>query len=97
MAKITSKLQVTIPKAIAEQYGLRPGGRIAFVPAGETIRVVPGGAAPAAGDVAARLELFDQATRRQRGRRTKRRVTGPPKSRGWRREQLYTRGLPRRH
>jgi AbrB family looped-hinge helix DNA binding protein len=97
MAKITSKLQVTLPKTIAEKYGLRPGGRIAFVPAGEVIRVVPEGRTPARRDVAGRLRLFDQATDRQRTRQAKRRATRPPKTRGWRREQLYSRGRPRRH
>ena len=28
MARVTSKLQVTIPKAVAEQFGIRPGDRI---------------------------------------------------------------------
>ena len=32
MAKVTSKLQVTIPKAIAEQYGIKPGDEIEFRP-----------------------------------------------------------------
>lgn len=94
MAKITSKLQVTIPKALAERYGLRPGSEIAFVPAGEVIRVVPGGRSPAPADVATRLELFDQATGRQRRRNTVRARGGAPASRGWRREELYRRGRP---
>ncbi len=38
MSKVTSKLQVTIPKVIAEQYGIKPGDEIEFVPAGEVIR-----------------------------------------------------------
>jgi bifunctional DNA-binding transcriptional regulator/antitoxin component of YhaV-PrlF toxin-antitoxin module len=25
MSKVTSKLQLTVPKAIADQYGIRPG------------------------------------------------------------------------
>jgi bifunctional DNA-binding transcriptional regulator/antitoxin component of YhaV-PrlF toxin-antitoxin module len=98
VAKITSKLQVTIPKALAERYGLTPGREIAFLPAGDAIRVVPEGRSQAsAGDVGVRLELFDQATRRQRARDVKRRAKRPPSSRGWRREQLYTRGRPGRH
>jgi AbrB family looped-hinge helix DNA binding protein len=31
MAKVTSKLQVTIPKAIADRYRIRPGDEIEFV------------------------------------------------------------------
>jgi AbrB family looped-hinge helix DNA binding protein len=41
MAKVTSKRQVTVPKAIAEQYGIRPGDEIEWLPAGDAIRVVP--------------------------------------------------------
>jgi AbrB family looped-hinge helix DNA binding protein len=28
MGKVTSKLQVTVPKAIAQRYGIRPGDEI---------------------------------------------------------------------
>ena len=31
---MTSKLQVTIPKAIAQRYGIEPGGVIDWLPAG---------------------------------------------------------------
>ncbi|MBI4499777.1 MAG: AbrB/MazE/SpoVT family DNA-binding domain-containing protein [Gemmatimonadetes bacterium] len=96
MAKITSKLQVTIPKAIAQQYGLRPGSEIAFLAAGEGIRVIPAAAVSAPG-VETRLELFDRATERQRARQGRRRKGRSPRSRGWRREDLYTRGVPGRH
>ena len=41
MAKVTSKLQVTIPKHIAEEYGIAPGDEVEFVPAGDSIRVIP--------------------------------------------------------
>ena len=41
MAKITSKLQVTLPKTLAEQYHLRSGDEIQFEAAGDVIRVVP--------------------------------------------------------
>lgn len=92
MAKITSKLQVTIPKALAERYGLHPGSEIAFVPAGDVIRVIPGSQAPTTSDVAARLELFDQATDRQRRRNAAHARGAAPTSRGWRREDLYRRG-----
>jgi AbrB family looped-hinge helix DNA binding protein len=39
MAKVTRKLQVTLPKAIAEQYGIRPGDELDCVPAGDSIRI----------------------------------------------------------
>ena len=40
MAKVTSKLQVTVPKALAEKYAIRPGDEIAWEAAGDVIRVV---------------------------------------------------------
>jgi bifunctional DNA-binding transcriptional regulator/antitoxin component of YhaV-PrlF toxin-antitoxin module len=39
MAKVTSKLQVTVPKALAEN-AIRPGDEIAWEAAGDVIRVV---------------------------------------------------------
>jgi AbrB family looped-hinge helix DNA binding protein len=94
MAKVTSKLQVTVPKAIAERYGIRPGDEISWVPAGDIIRVVPSRPRPAAVDREAKLRLFDQATERQR-RRSAKRKTVQPRERGWTREDLYQRGRPR--
>jgi AbrB family looped-hinge helix DNA binding protein len=32
MSKVTSKLQITIPKALAERYGIHPGDEIDFEP-----------------------------------------------------------------
>ena len=73
MSKVTSKLQVTVPKALAERYGIGPGDDIRFEEAGEVIRVVPAAAAaPAAAgglDTGARLRLFDAASARQKGAR----------------------------
>ena len=40
MARATSKLQVTVPKTIAEQFAIRPGDEIDWIPAGDGIRVV---------------------------------------------------------
>lgn len=39
MSKVTSKLQVTLPKRIAERHGIAPGDEIDFESAGETIRI----------------------------------------------------------
>ena len=41
MSRVTSKLQVTVPKLIAQRYGIRPGDDIRFEESGEVIRVVP--------------------------------------------------------
>jgi len=108
MAKVTSKLQLTLPKAIADQYRIRPGDDLDWLPAGEGIRVVKRGAAEATepATVKERLQLFDQATARQRKRQAvsgKKRPAassrnsqgGSPRGRGWTREELYERGLSR--
>ena len=90
---MTSKLQVTVPKALAERSGIRPGDHIRFEEAGEIMRVVPASAdAPREGlDVEARLRLFDAATERQRNREG-RRWASRASTRGWTREELYERG-----
>ena len=94
MSKITSKLQVTVPKALAERYGIGPGDDIRFEEAGEVIRVVPAAAAAAAAgglDTGARLRLFDAAGARQKARDAARPVRRA-RARGWTREELYERG-----
>ena len=93
MSKVTTKLQVTVPKAIASRYRIRPGDDIRFEEAGEIIRVVPSGAgSPAVRlDVEARLRLFDAATARQRAREAPRSARCAS-SRGWTREELYRHG-----
>ncbi len=98
MSKVTSKLQVTIPKAIAEQYGIKPGDEIEFRPAGEVIRVIPPeGWRRRRLSVAERLRLFEEAEARQREREKHMKLPArPPAERGWRREDLYTRGMPSR-
>ena len=95
MAKITSKLQVSVPKAIAQAFGIRPGDHIDWVAADNVIGVVPVRLARKPHTVASRLQLFDQATERQKRRQAKpsRRNAGAP--RGWKREELYQRGRAR--
>ncbi|HEY7671939.1 MAG TPA: AbrB/MazE/SpoVT family DNA-binding domain-containing protein [Gammaproteobacteria bacterium] len=97
MAKVTSKLQVTIPKRIAEQYGIAPGDEVEFVPAGDSIRVVPPRQQTRSSlSLEERLRLFDQSRARQREREKGMVIPDkPPADRGWRREDLYTRGKPR--
>ena len=41
MAKVTSKLQVTVPKVLADRYDIRPGDEIRFEEAGDVIRIIP--------------------------------------------------------
>jgi AbrB family looped-hinge helix DNA binding protein len=94
MAKVTSKLQVTVPKRVADAYRIRPGDEVEFVPAGEVIRLVPSGSRLRPLDTAERLRLFDQATHRQRARQAGRKKV-PAQGRGWTREELYDRGRAR--
>lgn len=94
MSKVTSKLQVTLPKRIAEQYDIRPGQEIEFTPAGDAIRVELPGSQSAELSPAERLRLFDQATDRIRTRRRgAQRARGA--ERGWDRDDLYERGRAR--
>lgn len=86
-------MQVTIPKVIAERYGIEPGAEIDWLPAGDAIRVVPP-RVDREPDWARRLELFDGATERQRLRQAGR-CWKRPLERGWTREELYERGSPR--
>lgn len=106
MAKVTSKLQLTLPKAIAVQYRIRPGDNLDWLPAGEAIRVVKrdapeaAEAATAAATIKERLQLFDQATARQRKRQRAAGAQSPRTrmqslGRGWTREEIYERGLSR--
>lgn len=93
MSKVTSKLQVTIPKAIAEAYGIHAGSELRWVPAGDGIRVEPESARVRSGlPVEKRLALF---------RRMMKRIDDLPapaprgKGRGWTREELYAERLDR--
>lgn len=94
MPKVTSKLQVTVPKAIADAYRIKPGDEILWVSAGDAIRVIPAKKKPVARSPAARLSLFDQATERQRQRQAAA-CLEETHERGWTREELYDRGRPR--
>jgi len=111
MSKVTTKLQLTVPKIIADQYGIRPGDELQWVPAGDAIRVVSqkaGGRQRDRLSVEERLRLFDEMIKRQRRREANakgRKGAEPPSqtharkphevARGWSREELYTRGRTR--
>ncbi|HYH47394.1 MAG TPA: AbrB/MazE/SpoVT family DNA-binding domain-containing protein [Thermoanaerobaculia bacterium] len=94
MSKVTSKLQVTLPKALAERLGIRPGDEVWWEPAGDSLRLVPAIRRAGCSDSAERLQIFDQATARQQAREAGQ-PADPAGERGWRREDLYTRGGPR--
>ena len=96
MSKVTSKLQVTLPKAVAEQLGIGPGDEIDWEIAGEILRVLPVSRRQREKkDLKARLRLFDRATQRQHERQTQTGTVSPAsqkRQRGWKREDLYRRG-----
>jgi AbrB family looped-hinge helix DNA binding protein len=93
VGKVTSKLQVTIPKVIAERYGIRPGDEIEWTPAGDTLRVLTARSPAPSVSVQERLRLFDEATKRQVRRQAGK--SAGASERGWRREELYDRGRTR--
>jgi AbrB family looped-hinge helix DNA binding protein len=94
MAKVTSKLQVTIPKALAERTGIRAGDDIEWSAAADGLRIAPA-PARAPRDAGERLELFDRATDRQKRRQRDRKGASTSRTRGWTREDLYDRGRTR--
>jgi AbrB family looped-hinge helix DNA binding protein len=103
MSKVTSKLQLTVPKAIADQYGIRPGDELQWTPAGESIRISLARSLTKAEPgltLKEKLDLFDQSSRRlQRLHGEQLKEAARPKTRrqnrGWTREELYDRGFSR--
>jgi AbrB family looped-hinge helix DNA binding protein len=93
VSKVTSKLQVTIPKAIAERFGISPGDEVEWEPSADAVRVVR--AQRRRVDADARLRLFDAATKRQRARELTSQPSTAEGGRGWTREELYERGSTR--
>jgi AbrB family looped-hinge helix DNA binding protein len=91
VSRVTSKLQITIPKAVADAQGIAPGSDVFFESAGEVVRLrTTAGDAPAAQrPVAERLALFDAATRRQARRARRSRAEAAGTGRGWTRDELY--------
>ena len=98
MAKVTSKLQVTLPKRLAEAHGIAPGDRIEFQSSGDNIRIITeAGKRSSELSREERLRLFDEATRRIQVRTKRLPKSGDsaePGGRGWKREDLYRRGSP---
>ena len=90
MSKVTSKYQVSIPKALAARAGIRVGDKLEWEHASGALRArlpAPGAARLSVPD---RLRLFDAATARQSARQ-RRRPLPRGRNRGWTREDLYHR------
>jgi AbrB family looped-hinge helix DNA binding protein len=95
MAKVTSKLQVTVPKAVADRLGIKPGDDVEWRVEGRDARVRLTSNVPRM-TRAQRLALFDEMMQRHDDRsRPRRRARRPPRDRGWTREDLYARGRAR--
>lgn len=106
MPKVTSKLQLTVPKAIADQYGIRPGDELEWIPAGESIRVELVRRKAKAGrelTTEEKLALFDANMERidklqaaQLKEAMKNDAPSRREKRGWTRQELYEdHGFPR--
>jgi AbrB family looped-hinge helix DNA binding protein len=89
MGKVTSRYQVSIPKALADQLGVRPGDEVEWQVVGNEFRVRP---AKESLSVEERLKRFDETTKRIAAYHKGRRLKG---SRDWTREDLYDRGRNR--
>jgi len=94
MAKVTSKLQVTVPRKIADEFGIQPGDDLDWMAAGEVIRVIPTGRQAQPTSRESQLHWFDQATVRH-SKRSEAHAVPQPSDRGWKREDLYERGRSR--
>jgi hypothetical protein len=104
MAKVTSKLQLTVTKDISDQYSIRAGDELEWISVGERIRNrLVRRKAKAGHELTAeeRVALFDAGMARvdklQSGQLKANRGKPAPRDRGWTREDLYNddRGLPR--
>jgi AbrB family looped-hinge helix DNA binding protein len=98
MPKVTSKMQITLPKRLADEVGIGPGDDIEFAVAGKGLRLTPRAALASDLSTAERLRLFHEATARQEVRNAAFKATygAMPASaeRGWRRDELYVRDRP---
>lgn len=92
---MTSKLQVTIPKAIADLYGIEPGSEVAFEPAGDVVRMRRvDRRRRAKPSNEGRLRAFVAATERQKTRDAAH-PRATERERGWSRDELYDRDVSR--
>lgn len=96
MSKVTSKLQVTIPRSVADRYGIRPGDEVRWEGQPLGPLVVREGTAVYGPSTEDRLRAFREFVRSPRAE-SRERPHRPPRERGWSREDLYEppRGRPR--
>ena len=96
MAKVTKKLQVTIPRDLAEQCRIQPGDDVQWNASGEELRLTSTRMQRTTLTIEERLALFDASTlRRQKPQSVEpMRIADRRDGRGWTRQDLYTRGRP---
>ncbi len=87
---MTSKHQVSIPRAVAARAGIRVGDELEWEHAAGALHLRLAAPAAAEVSVAERLSLFDAATARQAARQRARRLPRGGKQ-GWTRDDLYRR------
>lgn len=88
-SKVTSKLQVTIPKALADRYGIHPGDEIVWEPAGGGLRISVPGRRRRRLSAEERVSLLKESWARQRAREAEGPAFAPVEGRGWTRDDLY--------
>jgi len=89
MSRLTSKYQLTIPRALAKSAGLTPGAEVSWEAVGDAIRLrAETGHKREIRSVTDQLILFDLATEREQ-HRMHARAAAPAQDRGWSREDLY--------
>ena len=94
MAKVTSKLQLTIPKALADAHAIRAGSEVQFESATDCIRLTVG--KPRVGlPTDEKLRLLRESWEQQKARNARLKNLTPSHERGWTREEIYDRGKPR--
>ena len=97
---MTGELPWTVPQKTADQYGIRPGDELEWIPGRESIRLELVSKAKSANQLTLeeRLTLFDattkwiddlQADQLKEAKEQRTRIAG--ENRGWTREELYER------
>lgn len=88
MAKVTSKLQLTIPKSIADRAGIRPGDELDVQLVGRSLWLSPHRRSLPELTIEEKLRLFDEDTARIAARAAELQAT-PASAPDWNREELY--------
>ena len=94
MSKVSSKYQVTLPRALARAHQIVPGEEVIFEEAGSALylRREQKGSGAVRVDCLERLKRFDLASARQESRnQTWTPTVAPVSDRGGTREELYQR------